>query len=166
MTAEFPVLVVSPDEVEKNIHSFIKAVESDGALQARLSNARAWYASKDQNGRWQFAPSKWAGYSNMTATQYVENARANMDGRQTENRLSQWFRALPPGSSEHRELLRELAAFTSRYGKQPSAACRIAIVHQFADYPSDGDELVSLIVRVAQGLSASQRGHIRDALRK
>lgn len=160
-----PILAIQPDEVVTNIRSFGGAVEKSPTLQARLSNMRAWYAIPERSGRWQFAPSKWAGYSGMTATEYEAHARENMDGKLTEKRLNRWFRPMKPGTPEHVELLKQLAAFTTRYGKQPSAACRIAVVDDSKDADEQSDDLSELIVRVARRLDPQQRRHIREALR-
>jgi hypothetical protein len=99
----------------------------------------------------------------MNPAQYLD-ANDGIDGRQTEKRLSQWFDLLPLGSREHIELLLELSAFASRYGKQPSSACRINIRKEGDEIGTDADDLVDLIVRVVNRLDARQRSRVLNEL--
>jgi hypothetical protein len=158
------LLVQTPDRVKANVLSYPKALQESPDLQERLAYARAWYAVRDSDG-WVFAPSKWAGYSNMTAVAYLGNAQASMDGRKTEKHLKQWFNPLDEQSPEYAELHKELAEFAAEYGKQPSAMARISVISDGSSSANQSDDLVELIVRVVKGLEIHQQAKVRSALR-
>ncbi len=157
------VLAFEPKDVVENVRSFSVAVASSPDLQSRLSNARAWYAVQDGN-TWSFGPSKWAGYQGMTAERYLDPADG-IDGRLTEKHLNKWFEFLPSNSSQHLDLLKKLGAFTAKYGKQPCRAVRISIIQDKGHENDETDELVKLLVKVAQRLNAKHQAEIIKALR-
>jgi hypothetical protein len=158
-------LALTPEDVRTAIRKYAGELDASPDLQNRLPYVHAWYAEK-QDGRWFFAPSKWAGYTGMTAKRYLDNAGAGgyMDGRRTEHRLRKWFEPLNPGSPQYVELHKNLASFTAKYGKQPRGDCRISTIDEQQQEPT-GDDLADLIVRVARRLSAAQQARICSALR-
>jgi hypothetical protein len=160
-----PRLARNIDEVAENIRDFARELHGSSDLQDRLSYARSWYVLPDgEKGRC-FAPSKWAGYSGMTARSYVQHAATGMDGRKTESRLRKWSIPVDTKSKEYDELYNELAAFLMQYGKQPSSETRISIIENATDVSDDDDDLVELIIRVGKKLNHANRARISDALR-
>jgi hypothetical protein len=158
------LIVQTPDDVRANVLSFPKALQGNQALQDRLSYARAWYAVHEPDG-WVFAPSKWAGYSHMTAATYLGDTEASMDGRKTEKYLQRWFTPLDDQSPEFAGLRNELTEFVAEYGKQPSASFRISVISDDGSKAKEGDNLVDLLVRVVQGLGVAQKAKLKAALR-
>jgi hypothetical protein len=160
------LLVRTPEAAAKAVESFAAAVAGSPDLQERLPYARAWYARPAARGRWHFAPSKWAGCHAMTPQAYLDNAATAMDGRKTEQRLRQWFTPVNPQSERYAELYEGLSEFLGRYGKQPSAACRISIIDEPpAGTAASDDDIVELIVRLVRRLDDRQQARIRQALR-
>ena len=157
------LLAMGSDDVIQSVRSFPAALKGSAELQDRLPNARAWYALED-NGRWIFAPSKWAGYKGMTAERYLNASREMLDGRKTEKRLRQWFTPVAARSPQHAELQNALAAFLGEYGKEPNGVARISVITA-ADASDDEDDLVDLLVRVIRRLDGAQQTRILTALR-
>ena len=160
-----PRLARNVDEAVENIRSFARELHSSSQLQDRLSYARSWYVLEDGKKSYCFAPSKWAGYSGMTARTYVQHAATGMDGRKTESRLRKWSVPIDPPSRRYNELYDELVAFLMQYGKQPSSETRISIIENPGVDLEEDDSLVELIIRVGKKLNNAQRGRISGALR-
>ena len=158
-----PVLATSLRVVLLNISRFEEEVRRSPALASRLAYARAWYAHRDENGRWRFGPSKFIGYEGLTAVEYMELSRKGLDGRRTETQLSQWFTEVPPSSELHEELSSPLSAMLAGHGKMPSRKMRISISNDLHDELLGGgrcvqnDAILDLIVAVAETLPPSER---------
>jgi hypothetical protein len=159
-----PRLARNVEEVVENIRNFAPALADSVGLQDRLSYARSWYILQDGKKGPVFAPSKWAGYRNMSPSAYLDNATA-MDGRKTEARLRKWSAPIDPQSEQYEALYDKLVALLARYGKQPSAEARIAIIEDAEESLDDDDSLAELIIRVGKRLKSPQRVRISDALR-
>ncbi len=157
------LLAMGSDDVAESVRSFPAALRGSAELQDRLPNARAWYALQD-NGRWVFAPSKWAGYKGMTAEWYLNASRDMLDGRKTEKRLRQWFTPVAARSPQHAELQNALAAFLGEYGKEPNGVARISVITA-PDSADDEGDLVDLLVRIVRRLDGAQQARILAALR-
>jgi hypothetical protein len=159
-------IVATPAQVIANIKRFPSELDKSVDLQSRLAYARAWYAHRHENGDWHFGPSKFIGYRNMTAAEYLnEDPR---DGRQTERKLATWFAELDEDDPLHDELSDQLTTFLAKYGKAPSTATRISVATDVYDgqRPSGDDdrELADLLIVVARKLSRAERIRVRDAL--
>lgn len=159
-------LVHSAEQVEANAVRFKNELDANPALQERLSYARAWYAFRDGSGGWRYVPSKFGGYRNMTAAEYLNDAPR--DGRRTEKQLGQWFVEVPDGSELHAELYGGLVGLLNAYGKTPSTKARISVSAAPSashDEPSPGDSaLVDLILLVARRLPANERARLRSEI--
>jgi hypothetical protein len=155
---------LSAEDARASICSFALEAGKSQELQDRLSQARSWYAVKNASGQWAFAPSKWAGYQKMTPSYYLD-PHDGIDGRQTEKRLGEWFAFLELDSAPHVDLLRHLSIFLGKYGKQPSSACRIALIRGEHETKEATDDLVELIIRILDRLDRGQRNQIRRALK-
>jgi hypothetical protein len=161
-------LATVPAEAYQSIHKFQTELEASPELQARLSYARAWYAHKDEAGRWRFAPSKFAGYKDIDAKSYLEGAEIS-DGRRTETQLQQYFRPLEPTNPLFQELNAALFSLLAEYGKTPSAKIRINVVRdrRLLGPVSSGkahDPIIDLIVAVAQRLPPVEFRRLLDQL--
>ena len=87
-------LIDNLDQAVKNIRRYqieMKAgSKSAKELIRRMRLVRHWYAI-ESNGEWLFAPSKFIGYANNTADDYLNGNSRGRDGRETEKTLAQWF---------------------------------------------------------------------------
>ncbi len=159
-------IVATPAQVVANIKRFPAELNKSADLQSRLAYARAWYAHRDENGDWHFGPSKFIGYRNMTAAEYVnEDPR---DGRQTERKLATWFAELDESDPLHDDLSDQLTTFLAKYGKAPSTATRISVATDVYDGQrprgDDDGQLADLLIAVSRKLSRAERIRVRDAL--
>jgi hypothetical protein len=162
-------LVSDLQSVLLNIARFATELQKSAALQKRLAYARCWYACQDNEGQWQFGPSKFVGYDGMTADGYI-NTTEDRDGRRTEVQLQRWFAAIDPGSKLGNELGSALYRFLAMYGKAPSTKMRISVpnkVHEvnFEAVASEAhDALVETIVAAAKALPPSHFEKLRAQL--
>jgi hypothetical protein len=159
------LLISNEADAARALRSFPAALKESPRLQDRLPNARGWYAVQDDDGRWIFAPTRWIGYSNMTADRYLTESATAADGRKIENRLVQWFTPLTPDTPLHAELHAVLAAFLAEFGKQPNGAVRISLLNTAQSTDDDRDDLVELLARVNRRLHPTQQARLRRALK-
>jgi hypothetical protein len=152
-----------------NIDRFANEVHRSPELQNRLAYARAWYAHRDEDGRWLFGPSKFVGYKGLDAALYIDNTKDN-DGRRTEAQLEQWFTVVDPSSPLHEELNAALFAFLAKYGKAPSTKARINILKEVfeasvtSDKNDPNEALVELLATVAKSLPPIYAARLRAKL--
>ncbi len=149
----------TPQTVLANIKRFGSEVRQSPELQGRLAYARAWYASKNERGEWQFGPSKFVGYEGLDAKQYIKSAEER-DGRRTEAQLQQWFAEVDSSSDLYEQLSSDLIAFLAKFRKVPSTKMRINILKE-AEQPDTNDDIVELMVAVAKALPPSQLAKLR-----
>lgn len=157
-------IVSTPQQVVGNIYQFQKELASAPKLQGRLSYARSWYAIRNDDGEWLFAPSKFIGYRNMTADEYLNDDPR--DGRQTERKLEAWFTLLPESNQLYEELSDRLADFLAKYGKVPSTAMRLNILAELYEEDEDDSEreIADLIIAIVRRLPRSERTRVRAAI--
>jgi hypothetical protein len=161
------MIVSTLSQALANVDRFGRELEDSPELQGRLSYARAWYAHQADD-EWRFGPSKFIGYDGMTAAEYVNDEPR--DGRQTENKLGQWFTEVPEDEPLFEELSKALTAFLGTYGKAPSAKIRISVANKFyEEYRAQGDTsldriLGDLMIAVAKRLPQIERERVRAAL--
>ena len=155
-------LVTSPAQAYANILRFEEELKKSADLQGRLAYARAWYAHKDDIGKWHFAPSKFAGYQDVDANRYIQAAEEH-DGRRTEVQLQLYFHVLEPTDPLHAELNSALFALLARYGKTPSTKMRINVargrrlVSGGTESATEGqNKVVDLMLAVSKTLPQAQ----------
>lgn len=128
-----PVLefVSKSAEAAENIRRFRQEVMLHAGLQKLLSRSPAWYAVRTE-GTFALAPSKFVGYRDNTAAQYLANNGQDgvHDGRETERLLERWFEDVPPGSALDRSLHAALVSLLQPYGKSPNARARFRILKE------------------------------------
>lgn len=160
------IIVPTLSQALQNIERFSSELDKSQELQRRLPFARAWYAHKTEGGSWIFAPSKFAGYKDMTAEEYLNDDPR--DGRRTENQLQTWFTQLAETDPLYEELSEKLAAFLHTYGKAPSSAFRINVAKDYLENRTDegaADKvLAELLIAVGRRLSPAERARVRAAL--
>jgi len=151
-----------------NIERFEQELDRSPELQRRLAFARAWYCHQTADGEWCFAPSKFAGYSAMTAEEYINDDPR--DGRRTEKQLQTWFNTIRENDPIYDDLSERLAAFLGRYGKPPSSAVRINVTNAFLEAREAPDDasvqrnIADLMIAVGRSLPTLERDRIKAAL--
>jgi hypothetical protein len=150
-------LVTSSNQLEARIREYQGDLEE---LAERMPYNRAWYAVRQGEG-WMFGPSKFVGYDEMTAKEYLEREKGILDGRVTEKVLQQWSELVEEGHPQYEELNSALGAFCARYGKKPNSLARVSIVNAkqapSASGPTFPDELVALMAAVYRKLTPAQK---------
>jgi uncharacterized protein (DUF433 family) len=127
-------IVTHREQVAENIRTFQEELHTSQELQRRLGQMHSWYALKESE-YWIFAPSKYVGYADNTAREYIRTAKVSADGGETEAILSQWFAPLEHGSDQEARLRESLVAFLAAFGRTPRRGARISVVS--ADAPGD-----------------------------
>lgn len=123
-------LVASLDEVVDNIVRYEHEVRGSPELAARMTRVHAWYALESDDGTWSFAPSKFVGYVQTTAANYLKDARRR-DSGQTEKVLEEWFEAEPPDTPRGARLADALRKFIGSLGYAgPRKGARICVPRQ------------------------------------
>lgn len=151
-----------------NIARFEAELDESPELQRRLAYARAWYAVLNEDGEWVFAPSKFCGYENMTAEEYVNDDPR--DGRRTEKQLQNWFSVVPEGEELFDELNEQLTAFLSHYDKPPSTAVRINVTNEYLAEYFAGDkgvrdrQIADLLIAVSRSLPIDERNRVKATI--
>lgn len=120
-------VVVTESEVVSNIKNYVNELSKEPTLAARIKQHPAWYAIEDSDGNWSFGPSKFIGYANANAKQYLAQYNRN-DGRETEPALRQWFEPVDVHSAYGRQLHTAFVAFAERFGKTPHANWRVSVL--------------------------------------
>ena len=117
-----------------------KGSDSARELVKRMATAPQWYAVKS-GGRWLFAPSKFIGYRDNNAEDYIQNARKGWSGGETEKRLKRWFDKveLPDVDAELRPALR---GFHEEQKRSLNKGAKIHVLKEtYANVvPVDGEE--------------------------
>lgn len=152
--------------VLRNIRRFEQELKESSQLQDRLPYARAWYADRDENGRWRFGPSKFIGYEDLDADSYVETSEI-LNGRRTEAQLRQWFVTVDPKSELGEELSDALSDFLGQFDKAPSTKARINILNDvYRDGRTDqNDAFIDLVLALAKMLPKKQVSRLKEGLR-
>lgn len=152
----------------RNIERFKEELDGSPELQRRLAFARAWYAHCSLDGTLHYAPSKFCGYKDMTADEYVNDDPR--DGRRTEKQLQTWFTQIDPADPLYDELSEGLMTFLADYGKPPSTAFRLNVTNEFyrdhndANATTDDRTVADLIIAVSKQLSPPERARVKAAL--
>lgn len=131
-------VVTSREEVTHNIRTYNREVAEYPELASRIRQHSAWYAAKNEQGRWIFGPSKFIGYAQASSETYLASYSRN-DGKETEPVLSAWFRQVDPLSPLGRELRDVFVRFAERFGKTPNARWRVSVSDEdvaFQDLPN------------------------------
>ena len=109
------VLVDSLDKVIENIARYHKEVGRERRLVGRMKMVRAWYADRENDGKWLFGPSKFVGYASCTAEAYLSKTE-KLDTYRSEAVLREWFDIVPSASPLEAELADALRKFLNAYG--------------------------------------------------
>lgn len=122
-------MVTSLQEVIENIDKYQNALHQNAEIRRRVAMVWSWYAVRNEQSGWKFAPSKFIGYHDPSAKRYLAGSglEGEFDGRISERVLSQWFATPEADSKLERELFEALRAFLAGFGKAPGARARINV---------------------------------------
>jgi uncharacterized protein (DUF433 family) len=119
-------VVRSLEDVVRNIRTYGRDIARHPGLAQRVKQHPAWYAVKDEDGRWLFGPSKFVGYVDANANDYLA-AYNRKDGKETEPALARWFEPVAPQTALGRQLRTEFERFAETVGKTPNARWRVSV---------------------------------------
>lgn len=168
-------VAASPKVVAQNIMAYQVALGKSEEMQRRARYHQSWYAVRDEAGDWVFGPSKFVGYAGIDADEYIATS-VERNGRATEAHLRKWFTVVDEEDPLHSELTDALEDFLGEYGLTPRAQTRINILPAAGkrkSAPAGGhldssttanDDLVALLIRVANSLPKGDRATIIAAL--
>jgi uncharacterized protein (DUF433 family) len=120
--------VTRREQVAPNIRRFVRELPKNPELQSRLGHVHAWYAVRDPEEGWVFAPSKFVGYPDNTAKKYLATFLKVPDGGRPETVLGRWFSPVKAGTALERELAKALEDFLANWGRAPRRRARISVV--------------------------------------
>ena len=126
--------VSAPRQVASNIRKFAAELAENPELQSMLGHVHAWYALRLADGTWTFGPSKFVGYQDNTANNYLETYQETADGRATEHALRRWFSEVDLESKIGRELMEALEEFLARWNRKPRRGIRISVMADESEY--------------------------------
>ena len=119
-------MVTNRAQIEANIATYNRIATAGGKLMGRLSSHPAWYAVRNKTGEWLFGPSKFVGYADINEKAYLKDSR-QLNGRNTEHVLREWFKDVDPQSKLGRELKEAFRDFAAAHGKAPNANWRVSV---------------------------------------
>lgn len=119
-------IVASFEQAASQIREYAAGLPSHPELVGLMRRHRAWYAVKDEGGRWLFGPSKFVGNADVSPRSYVHAANREPGGA-TERVLSEWFDIVPEGTELFSELRRAFDEFAARFGKVAHRDWRVAV---------------------------------------
>ena len=134
-------LVNERTQVIENIRRYqtelCKGSDSADKLISRMTSVLHWYAV-EQDGKWLFAPSKFIGYVDNNAEDYIQ--RRGRNGGKTEKILKQLFDDMSPDVGDKlrpdlREFLKECERSLKR--KRPLNLNKIAEIHVLKETPAN-----------------------------
>tara|TARA_R110002072_G_scaffold301584_1_gene481644 strand:- start:307 stop:807 length:501 start_codon:yes stop_codon:yes gene_type:complete len=165
-----PKLVSKLDSVVAGIKTLNKHVSNNRELANRLGHAHAFYVL-EEGSKSLFGFSKFVGYENMSPETYLRDYK-QLDGRNTELRLSTWFEEVRYGSPAYEELRENLTDWLAQYGKRPregkNQKVRLMVLRpefrMLKGEPKEDRRLLDLMLAVADILPADQRHELRAAL--
>jgi uncharacterized protein (DUF433 family) len=128
-----PPLTQTAEEALENIGRFERELTKNPALQERLSHVHVWYAARHPNGSWAFGPSKFVGYRNNSAAQYLRTYRSSADGGKSEAALGRWFETVDADSRLGSDLMDALVRFLARWNRSPRKFLRIKVLKSELD---------------------------------
>lgn len=108
------MLVETYENVIESVRAFNRGLQEGLGLEGKLSYFRAWYYVPELD---LVGPSKFIGYKGITVAQYM-NDSGELDGRETEAVLSQWFDPLTDATPEARYVENLVEDLLNEYNKR------------------------------------------------
>jgi uncharacterized protein (DUF433 family) len=117
-------LVTNVAEARANIDRYERQLAGSPDLQGVMSYARSWHGYLAADGRWRIAPSKFVGYAENSAADYVRTHR-HRDGRRTERALAAWSDKADPGSAAYEDMMAAVLRLFAKCGRTPNKLIRV-----------------------------------------
>lgn len=158
-------LVTDPTQVLGNIARLQSEFASSPELMDRASFVHAWYVDTRDPTHPKFGFSKFLGYQDLDSKTYLAQYK-DLNGRDTEKVLKDWFEELRAGTPEFNRYHEMLKAWLARHGKTPRGTVRLMVLKpELLDHsPIEDRQLLDLIKAVADLLPAHQRHELRAYL--
>ena len=151
------------DNVVANVERFNKDLPDSEDLQSHLSYFRAWYYIPNLD---MVGPSKFIGYKDMTADKYA-HTYTELDGRETEPHLSQWFRTTEERSPEYQYVFEKVRKLLSQYDKSPSRVARFSTPYRTPNMQAgEGSSGVEAVYRAYTALSQPEKSALYNRISK
>ena len=154
-------LVDSSDQAVENILRYQAEVVAEPRLAGRMKQVHVWYAVRSTDETWLFAPSKFVGYAENTASSYLTSA-GERDGRRTEAVLMSWFETVKPRTRRATELADALQSYIEAHGfSGPRENARICVLKGvFAGVADETRQKIQNRIRIDATICGG-RPHIR-----
>jgi hypothetical protein len=158
-------VVTSANQVLENINRLQMELQNSPELVDRLGFVHAWYADTRNPERTLFGFSKFAGFQDLDAKTYLRSYK-ELDGRNTEWVLKDFFEELRPGTADFKRFHVELTEWMGGFGRTPRSTVRLMVLKpEFREEVSSVDRrLLELLSAVADMLPVEQRHELRARL--
>ncbi|AWI83035.1 hypothetical protein CEW88_04780 [Alloyangia pacifica] len=158
-------VVTNAEQVLSNIARLQTELEKSQELADRLGFVHAWYVDTRKPEDPQFGFSKFAGYQDLDAETYLRNYK-DLDGRNTEWVLKDFFEELRPGTSDYSHYHKQLTEWLAMLGRAPRKKVRLMVLKpEFrGETEAEDRRLLELLSVVAGMLPPHQRQELRDKL--
>jgi hypothetical protein len=158
-------VVTKADQALQNISRLQDELSNSPELVNRLGFVHAWYVDARDAENPLFGFSKFIGYQGLTADKYIAKHQ-ELDGRNTEWVLKDFFDELRPGTPDFRHYHERLTEWLGGLGKTPRKTVRLMVLkpafHEEAT--TEDKRLLDLLVAAADLLPLSQRQELRARL--
>ncbi|WP_170381960.1 hypothetical protein [Ruegeria atlantica] len=158
-------LISDAQQALDNIDRLQTELAQSPELVERLGLVHAWYVDTRDKDHPRFGFSKFVGYKKLDSKIYLDNYK-DLDGRNTEWILKDFFDELQPGTTDYQHYHEELTDWLGGMGRSPRKKVRIMVLKpQFFDQEMDEDRrLLELLKAVVAMLPLQQRLELRGYL--
>lgn len=161
-----PKLTISSESVQKNINRYWITAKKHPNLIKDAARVKQWKVYRTDKGEWRFGPSRFVGYEEMTAEEYVklkQRSNGGLSGTETEAHLRKWTENVTHGSRLHYQLLDALNEFLADAGLKVGKVASFSLlsvdgaaVDLDAIDPVHDDAEVDALVTLSKRLSGAQ----------
>lgn len=156
-------LVTHASQAIDNIATLQRELGDSPQLVDRLGFVHSFYVDDRDAEHPCFGFSKWIGYQGLEALTYLRDYK-ELNGRNTEWALKDFFEELPPGSREYRRFHRQLTDWLASFGKTPRQGVRLMVLkseHKEMAAPDTDRRLLDLLIAVSDLLPTDQQRELR-----
>lgn len=158
-------LITTTNQVFQNIENLSEELNNSSELVDRLGLVHAWYIDDRNPEKPLFGFSKFIGYEDLNAEEYIDNSK-QLDGRNTEWALKDYCEELQPNSPQYTDYHTKLTIWLAGLGKKPRSKVRLMVLKKDDLELSETEDrrLLELMTAVADLLPLSQRHELRSNL--
>lgn len=164
-TVKTDYLVSSANGFRQNLLRYRREGLDTPELVRNAAKARSWYFCEGDGG-WEFAPSRFAGYHDMTAQKYLEADYLN--GTETEHHLKLWSTPVAGDSLQHEKFHEILSRYLAQFGVKPNASVRFNVFSASfdPDHKTPPPDFVELLLGIVERLDFDDRKRFEAELRE